>query len=154
LFVLLVYVSPAHNYHLWFITYPAHVNALVALVSFGVSGIYLSFFLTVIAAIVARARGWEPEGQFRLGRWGWPVCIAAAVYLGLMLLNVVIPSGLSSPRGYFNIDWITLVVIALIAVVGAVYLFAARPDRNVERHLHDTLEPTGAELPKAAPTTS
>jgi hypothetical protein len=78
------------------------------------------------------------------------VCIAAAVYLRLMLLNVVFASGLSSPRGYSNIDWITLVVIPLIAVVGAVYLFAARADRNVERHLHDTLEPTRAELPKAA----
>src|SRR5256885_6905980 len=52
-----------------------------------------------------------------LGRWGWPVSIVAAAYLGLMLLNVVYPSGLASPRGYFNIDWITLVVIAVIAVV-------------------------------------
>ena len=56
---------------LGFITYPANVNGLVALVSFSVSGIYLAFFLTVIAAIVARARGWFPEGSFRLGRWGW-----------------------------------------------------------------------------------
>src|SRR4051795_11463114 len=79
LFALLVYVNPGSNYHIWFVTYPANVNALVALVSFGVSGIYLSFFLTVIAAMVARARGWQPEGQFRLGRWGWPVCIAASV---------------------------------------------------------------------------
>src|SRR4029079_2698994 len=61
LFCLLVYVNPGSNYHIWFITYPAHVNALVALVSFGVSGIYLSFLLTVIGAIVARARGWKPE---------------------------------------------------------------------------------------------
>jgi amino acid transporter len=140
LFALLVYVNPGSNYHLWFVTYPANVNALVALVSFGVSGIYLSFFLTVLAAIIARARGWVPEGSFRLGRWGWPVSIVAALYLGAMLLNVVYPSGLSSPRGYFNIDWITLAVIAVIAVVGAVYLFVARPDRNVERHLQ-THEP-------------
>ena len=35
--------------HIGFITYPANINALVALVSFGVSGIYLSFLLTVIA---------------------------------------------------------------------------------------------------------
>ena len=73
LFCLLVYVNPAHNYHLWFVTYPADVNALVALVSFGVSGIYLSFLLTVIGAIIARARGWQPEGAFRLGKWAWPV---------------------------------------------------------------------------------
>ena len=144
LFVLLVYVTPAHDKHIWFVTYPANVNALVALVSFGVSGIYLSFFLAVIASIIARSRGWIPEGSFRLGRWGWPVSIAAAVYLGLMLLNVVYPSGLASPRGYFNIDWITLLVIALIAVVGAAYLLIARPDRNVERHLRE-----GPEAPEA-----
>jgi amino acid transporter len=145
LFALLVYVSPAHDYHLWFVTYPANINALVSLVSFGVSGIYLSFLLTVIGAIVARQRGWVPEGRFRLGKWGWPVCIVAAVYLALMFLNVVAPTGLSSPRGYFNLDWITLLVIAVIAVVGAAYLFAARPDRHVQQHLHDAVEPTGAE---------
>ncbi len=145
LFALLVYASPAHNYHFLFITYPANVNGLVALVSFGVSGIYLAFFLTVIAAIVARARGWVPEGKFTLGKWGWPVCIIALVYLGLMLVNVVVPTGLSSPRGYFNLDWITLVVIAVIAIVGALYLFIWRPDKNVQKHLHDALEPTGAE---------
>src|SRR6476659_758837 len=51
LFCLLVYINPGSDYHIWFVTYPAHVNALVALVSFGVSGIYLSFLLTVIGAI-------------------------------------------------------------------------------------------------------
>src|SRR4051794_28611691 len=78
LFVLLVFPSPKHNIDIWFITYPANVNALVSLVSFAVSGIYLSFLLAVIAAIVAHARGWVPEGAFRLGRWTWPVLIIAA----------------------------------------------------------------------------
>src|SRR5437764_843081 len=45
LFVLLVFPSPKHNVDILFITYPANVNGLVALVSFGVSGIYLSFLL-------------------------------------------------------------------------------------------------------------
>jgi amino acid transporter len=114
-------------------------------VSFGVSGIYLSALMTVIGSMLARSRGWIPQGQFRLGRWGWPVSIAGAVYLALMLLNVVAPTGLSSPRGYFNLDWITLLVIFLIAVVGGLYFFVSRPDRGVSRHLHDPAEPTGAE---------
>src|SRR3954453_11493383 len=96
LFVLLVFPSPTHDVHIWFITYPANVNALLALVSFGVSGIYLSFLLTVIGSIVARSRGWVAEGSFTLGRWAWPVSIVAVGYLGLMLINVVFPSGLSS----------------------------------------------------------
>ncbi|MGZ4308426.1 MAG: APC family permease [Gaiellaceae bacterium] len=145
LFVLLVYYQPNHNVDLGFITYPAHTTALYSLISFAVSGIYLSFLLTVIAAIVARARGWVPEGAFTLGKWGWTVTIVAAVYLGLMLLNVVVPTGLSSGRALFNLDWITLLVMVIIAVVGAVYFLIARPDRKVSGHLHDALEPTGAE---------
>jgi amino acid transporter len=145
LFVLLVYYQPSHNVDLGFITYPANTTALYSLISFAVSGIYLSFLLTVIAAIVARARGWVPEGAFTLGRWSWTVTIVAAAYLGLMLLNVVVPTGLSSGRALFNLDWITLLVMAIIAVVGAAYFLLARPDRKVGQHVHDTLEPTGAE---------
>jgi amino acid transporter len=154
LFALLVYINPGSNYHIWFVTYPAHLNALFALVSFAVSGIYLSFLLTVIAAIIARWRGWVPEGSFRLGKWGWPVSIIAAGYLAAMFVNVVYPSGLSSARAFFNYDWITLFVIFVIAVVGAAYLLVARPDRNVARHLHDTLEPTGAERTAPPATTT
>src|SRR6478672_6753470 len=154
LFCLLVYINPGSDYHIWFVTYPAHVNALVALVSFGVSGIYLSFLLTVIGAIIARARGWKPEGTFRLGKWAWPVLIVAGGYLAAMFVNVVYPSGLSSGRAIFNIDWITLFIIFIIAVVGGLYLLIGRPDRNVQKHLHDPLEPSGAELPGAASTTT
>src|SRR5205807_7003107 len=92
LFCLLVFLSPKQNVHIWFITYPANTNVLVSLVSFAVSGIYLSFLLTVIASIIARARGWVPEGAFRLGRWGWTVSIIALLYLGLMLVNIVLPT--------------------------------------------------------------
>ena len=145
LFVLLVFASPNHDIKLGFITYPANTNALVSLVSFGVSGIYLSFLLTVIASIVARARGWIPEGSFRLGRWGWTVSILAVAYLVLMFVNVVAPTGLASPRGYFNLDWITLLVIVVVAIVGAVLFFIGRPDRAVGQHVRDALEPTGAE---------
>ena len=145
LFVLLVYYQPSKNVEIGFITYPANTTALYSLISFAVSGIYLSFLLTVIAAIIARSRGWVPEGTFRLGKWGWTVSIIAALYLGLMLLNVVVPTGLSSGRALFNLDWITLVVMVVITLVGAGYFFVARPDRRVAGHLHDELEPTGAE---------
>jgi amino acid transporter len=145
LFVLLVYYQPNHNVDLGFITYPAHTTALYSLISFAVSGIYLSFLLAVIAAIIARLRGWVPEGAFKLGKWGWTVTIIAAAYLGLMLVNVVVPTGLSSGRALFNLDWITLLVMVIIAVVGALYFLIARPDRKVGQHVHDTLEPTGAE---------
>jgi hypothetical protein len=81
--------------------------------------------------MIARARGWQPAGAFRLGRWGWPVSIAAALYLAVMLVDIVLPSGLSSPRGaLFNLDWITLAVMVVLLAIGAVYFFVSRPDRR------------------------
>jgi uncharacterized sodium:solute symporter family permease YidK len=74
-----------------------------------------------------------------------PVTVAAIVYLGLMLLNVVAPTGLTSPRGYFNLDWITLLVMFIVAVVGVIVYLIARPDEEIGRHTHDEAEPTGAE---------
>ena len=145
LFVLLVFVSPKHNVSILWFTYPANTSALVSLVSFGVSGIYLSFLMTVIGSMIARARGWVPAGAFRLGRFGWAVSIIACAYLALMFINVVLPSGLASPRSYFNIDWITLMVMVLIGLIGGIYYLIGRPDRKLGSHVHDQLEASGAE---------
>mgnify|MGYP000601393685 CR=1 FL=1 len=148
---LLVNITPSEDKSFGFVTYPANVSALLALVSFGVSGIYLSFLLTVIGAIVARARGWVPEGPFQLRSWGWPVKLAAAAYLGLMLLNVIWPSGLTSGRALFNLDWITLLVMAVIALAGLVVFLVVRPASKIGQHVHDELEATGAERHGAPP---
>lgn len=142
---LLVNINPAKDVHILRFTFPAGINALTALVSFGVSGIYLPFLLTVIGSMIARARGWQPEGTFRLTRWAWPVSIVAAGHLALMLINVIAPTGLSSPRGaLFNLDCITLVVMLAIGLVGGVYFLLARPDRRLGRHM-STGGSTGAD---------
>jgi amino acid transporter len=140
LFMLLVFPNPQNNIKIGFITYPAHTNVLLALISFGVSGIYLSFLLTVVGAIIARLRGWIPAGKFRLGRWAWPVLIVAGIYLLAMLVNVVAPTGLTSPRGYFNYDWITLVVMVVVAIVGVIIFLSARSGKEIDAHLRDDVE--------------
>ena len=132
---LLVNINPSSPHKFLFITYPANVNALFSLVSFGVSGIYLSFLMTVIGAAIARRRGWVPAGAFTLGRWGWPVTLVAGGYLAVMFLNVVYPSGLSSGRALLNYDWITLTVMVGIAVVGAIVYAIARPEHAVSEHI-------------------
>jgi hypothetical protein len=44
----------------------------------------------------------------------------------------VYPSGLLSPRGaLFNFDWITLVVIILLLLIGGIYFVLARPDKRL-----------------------
>lgn len=132
LFSLLVTINPSKNVHILWFDYPAQVNALTALVSFATSGIYLSFLLTVVGSMIARSRGWQPQGAFRLGRWAWPVSIVAALYLAAMFVNIVYPSALSSGRAaLFNLGWITLAVMALILLVGLVYFVAAQPWRHV-----------------------
>ncbi len=150
LFVLLEFASPTHDIKVGFITYPANTNVLVSLVSFGVSGIYLSFLMTVIGAMVARRRGWIPEGKFRLGKWAWPVTIVAAVYLLLMLVNVIAPTGLTSPRAYFNLDWITLLVMVVVAVVGVIFFLIAHSGRELSGHMRDDAETPAAVIAEEA----
>jgi hypothetical protein len=93
---------------------------------------------------IARARGWVPEGKFQLGRWAWPVIIVAGLYLLVMLIDMVAPTGLSSPRGYFNLDWITLVVMMIVLIVGAVLFLLARGGRELDQHLRDDAEKPAA----------
>ena len=134
LFLLLVLVNPSKPIHILWFDYPANVNALYALVSFATSGIYLAFFLTVFGVFLARRRGWNPSGAFTLGKWAMPVTIGGGLYLLLMLLNIVWPSSLASGRAIFNYGWVTLLVMAIIVIIGAVYEALARPDRNVAKH--------------------
>ena len=134
LFLLLVLVNPSKPVHLLWFDYPANVNALYALVSFATSGIYLAFFLTVLGAFLARRRGWHPSGTFTLGRWGMPVTVGGGLYLLLMLLNIVWPSSLTSGRAIFNYGWVTLLVMAVIVGIGALYEALAQPDRSVALH--------------------
>ncbi|MGH9296941.1 MAG: APC family permease [Acidimicrobiales bacterium] len=130
LFALLAHVTFSHPVHFLWITLPASVNALALLVSFATSGIYLSFQMVVLAAIIARARGWRPRG-FDLGRWAWPVYILAFAYGVGMLVNIIFPSPLSSPRAaLFNFGWTTLLVMFVIAVLGALWYFIGRPYRR------------------------
>jgi hypothetical protein len=98
----------------------------------------------VIGAGIARARGWVPEGKFTLGRWGWPVIIVAGLYLLVMFIDMVAPSGLSSPRALLNLDWITLVVMVIVLIVGAVLFLLARGGRELDEHLRDDGEKPAA----------
>ncbi|MDR2364309.1 MAG: amino acid permease [Zoogloeaceae bacterium] len=101
-------------------------DAIVTIVSFGVIGIYLSFQMIVIAALVARARGWKPSGAFRLGALAWPVNIAALVYGVLAVINM------AWPRGG---DWNMIVSCGIVLGVGFLYMLLFKPyDRGISPH--------------------
>jgi hypothetical protein len=61
-----------------------------------------------------------------------------------MLLNVVLPTGLSSPRAYFNIDWITLIIMIIIAIVGVIFFLIAHRGKELGEHLRDDAEKPAA----------
>jgi hypothetical protein len=44
------------------------------------------------------------------------------------------PSALSSGRALFNYGWVTLLVMALIVLIGVIYEVLARPDKRVAEH--------------------
>jgi amino acid transporter len=133
-FLLLVLVNPSHTVHVLWFDYPANVNALYALVSFATSGIYLSFFLTVLGSFIARRRGWEPSGSFTLGKHGNWITVLGLVYLGAMFLNLCWPSALSSGRALFNYGWVTIFVMLIIVLIGVAYESLARPDKRIAQH--------------------
>lgn len=127
LFALLARATPSKPVHILFFTYPAKVNALYILVSFATSGIYLSFQMVVLGALIARIRGWRPRG-FDLGRWAYPVYVVSLLYGVGMLVNIVYPGALTTPRAeLFNYGWMTLFVMAVILVIGAVFYVLHRP---------------------------
>lgn len=144
-FALLAHVSFTTNKHFLWMTFPKNVNALFLLVSFGTSGIYLSFQMVVLAAIIARARGWRPKG-FDLGKWAWPVYIVAFVYGVGMFVNIAFPSPLTAPRAIFNYGWSTLAVMFIIAALGALWFFIGRPHRRASE-----LGPLGQSLSEPQP---
>jgi hypothetical protein len=59
---------------------------------------------------------------------------------------MVAPTGLSSPRGYFNLDWITLVVMVIVLIVGVIIFLLARGGRELDQHLRDDAEKPAALL--------
>jgi cbb3-type cytochrome oxidase subunit 1 len=69
------------------------------------------------------------------------VSVVAGLYLVLMLINVVLPSGIGSGRAYFNLDWITLLVMAVVTVAGIIVYFAAHGGREIGAHIVDTDAP-------------
>jgi heme/copper-type cytochrome/quinol oxidase subunit 2 len=53
-----------------------------------------------------------------------------------MLVNIVFPSGLTSARAeLFNYGWMTLVVMFIILVIGAIVYFTHRPHARHREHV-------------------
>jgi hypothetical protein len=64
-----------------------------------------------------------------------------------MFINIVVPTGVDSPRGaLFNYDWMTLVVLVGIMILGGIYFAIARPDRRIAARTIEGMPPEGRPL--------
>ena len=66
--------------------------------------------------------------------------IVGGLYLLVMFVNMVAPTGLTSPRGSFNLDWITLLVMVIVFIVGVIVFFLSRGGKEIDEHMRDDME--------------
>ncbi|CAM03470.1 amino acid/polyamine/organocation transporter (APC superfamily) [Saccharopolyspora erythraea NRRL 2338] len=95
-------------------------DALTKIVSFAILGIYLAFQMVVLAALRARMKGWQPTGEFQLGRWGMIVNVGALVYGIGAMVNISWPR---TPDAPWYDNYIVLLCGVVVVAVGLVYMF-------------------------------
>jgi len=106
-------------------------NAVNTIISFASAGIYIAFQMVVLAALIARARGWKPGGPFTLGRWGWPVNIIALSYGLFAIVDMIWPR---NPQDPWYSNYGMIVTAAGVVLLGTLYMAAAKPyDRGHAR---------------------
>jgi amino acid transporter len=88
------------------------------------AGIYVAFQMIVLAALIARAKGWKPRGAFRLGIWAWPVNLAALTYGVLAIINMTWPR---SPGDPWYANYGMIVVWLAVIAIGVFYAVLFRP---------------------------
>jgi len=102
-------------------------DAVATIISFAAVGIYIAFQMIVVAALVARGRGWRPAGAFTLGVWGWPVNILALAYGIGAIVNMSWPR---SPHDPWFSNYGVIVTSIGILTLGAIYMIVGRPYRR------------------------
>jgi amino acid transporter len=101
-------------------------DALTAIVSFAVVGIYVAFQMVVGAALYARWRGWSPSGAFRLGVLGWQVNVAALAYGIGVIVYVMWPR---TPGTAWYANYAVLLSTTVVVAGGLLYMVIGRPFR-------------------------
>lgn len=112
-------------------------DALVKIISFATIGIYIAFQLVVLAALIARFRGWRPAGKWTLGKWGFPVNIAALIYGVSAMINMAWPR---TPDVPWYDNYIVLIGVGIVAGIGLLYMIIGRPYRHGDAPAGDVIE--------------
>jgi amino acid transporter len=99
-------------------------DAITTIISFAAVGIYISFQMIVLAALVARSKGWRPGGPYTLAGWGWIVNVVALAYGVAAIVNILWPR---SPGDPWYINYGMAVTTLCIMALGGLYMALAKP---------------------------
>lgn len=113
-------------------------DALFRVAAFQMLAGYFAFQMVVLASIRARAKGWQPGGEWTLGKWGWPVSVGALTYGVLSMIVLARPNG--DPSLHFADRWIALIGFVVVAAVGVLYMVIAKPYRHSTAPEGDAIE--------------
>ncbi len=121
-------------------------DAVNTIISFAAIGIYIAFQMVVLAAIIARARGWKPAGQFTLGRWGWSVTVASFVYGVGAIITMVWPR---TPDAPWYVNYAMIATSVVVIAVGLIYMVVKKPHAQLA-----TMKAANVGAAKPAPLTA
>jgi amino acid transporter len=99
-------------------------DAIATIISFAAAGIYIAFQMMVLAALIARVKGWRPAGAFRLRAWAVPVNVLALCYGLAAIVDMVWPR---APQDPWYSNYGMLLGTAVIVFSGLSYMLLARP---------------------------
>jgi amino acid transporter len=101
-------------------------DAIATIISFAAVGIYISFQMIVLAALIARLRGWRPSGPFTLAGWGWSVNLVALAYGVSAIINILWPRP-ATPNDPWYVDFGMLVTTVGVIILGGIYMVLMKP---------------------------
>lgn len=80
----------------------ASAVAIGIVISLGTFGLFQSYFIAIGCMIYARAHGSVEDAGWSLGKWGWPINIAAMIYTAWVGTFTVFPNYLPITGDYMN----------------------------------------------------
>ncbi|WP_205697038.1 APC family permease [Conexibacter sp. SYSU D00693] len=99
-------------------------DAYATLISMATVGFYIAFAFPVFGALASRLRGTWADGDWKVGRMGLAVNVAAAAWLAFEIVNIAWPR-LPDAAWYVNYGAILMVVV--VAIGGVAVRAAMRP---------------------------
>jgi len=101
-------------------------DAIATIISFAAVGIYISFQMIILAALIARVRGWRPTGPFTLAGWGWLVNFIALAYGLSAIINILWPRP-ATPNDPWYVAYGMLVTTVGVIILGGIYMMLVKP---------------------------